>query len=65
METKSFIIKFLPSTSSYPTYEEWKHSIRCFFNQEGAEGSYPTYEEWKLPNFGKAIDSMFLFLSYL
>jgi len=34
------------STSSYPTYEEWKHSWSppsCL----PIVGSYPTYEEWK------------------
>jgi len=31
---------------SYPTYEEWKPSSKCFGFIK-IPGSYPTYEEWK------------------
>ena len=34
--------------SSYPTYEEWKHTLQTCYFLFIDKSSYPTYEEWKL-----------------
>jgi len=46
---------------SYPTYEEWKHSI--LRKVEMLENSsYPTYEEWKLYQSEKFLESCFVLI---
>jgi len=38
---------FVSSTSSYPTYEEWKLKLYQECPKCMMKCSYPTYEEWK------------------
>ena len=65
METQNSLQFFLSCTSSYPTYEEWKHNFSCFHFLSPVR-SYPTYEEWKHEFMNCATSSfVFPFLSYL
>jgi len=68
METssKSWWVSFFITTSSYPTYEEWKLELLKKNKDGGIKSSYPTYEEWKpkmIAGGGEPIETQFL--SYL